>query len=226
VLRSAVLLLISSGSDFPRYHRHCGAGGRLSRPVRSGRSDHIDRSYVVLAKIQGHRSDGLKPALAGLRAGRVYGFDAMPSWIDPFVGTPEERMAKLRKSEVPDRMWRDVGAWTGTGGQADTVSNWAKIRSSRSGSQGIHRSPPLPGPPVAPRPGAGAASAGPHFRPGHTRDLSGPRRQAPSRISDYIIDRFRLFDSHVTGAQFLSCLAACRCRRAKAINRAPGVFCR
>jgi len=56
------------------------------------------------------------------------GFDAMPSWIDPFVGTPEERMAKLRKSEVRDRMRRDVGAWTGTGGQADTVSNWAKMR--------------------------------------------------------------------------------------------------
>ena len=47
------------------------------------------------------------------------GFDAMPSWIDPFVGTPEERMAKLRKSEVRDRMRRDVGAWTGTGGQAE-----------------------------------------------------------------------------------------------------------
>jgi N-acyl-D-aspartate/D-glutamate deacylase len=37
-------------------------------------------------------------------------------------------MAKLRKSEVRDRMRRDVGAWTGTGGQADTVSNWAKMR--------------------------------------------------------------------------------------------------
>ncbi len=56
------------------------------------------------------------------------GFDAMPSWIDPFVGTPEERMAKLRNPEVRDRMRRDVGAWTGTGGQADTVSNWAKMR--------------------------------------------------------------------------------------------------
>ena len=56
------------------------------------------------------------------------GFDAMPGWIDPFVGTPEERMVKLRKSEVRDRMRRDVGAWTGTGGQADTVSNWAKMR--------------------------------------------------------------------------------------------------
>jgi len=56
------------------------------------------------------------------------GFDAMPNWIDPFVGTPEERIAKLKQPGVRDRMRRDVGAWTGTGGQADAVSNWAKMR--------------------------------------------------------------------------------------------------
>jgi N-acyl-D-amino-acid deacylase len=56
------------------------------------------------------------------------GFDAMPSWIDPFVGTPEERIAKLKQPGVRDRMRQDVGAWTGTGGQADVVSNWAKMR--------------------------------------------------------------------------------------------------
>src|SRR6516162_6868439 len=44
------------------------------------------------------------------------GFDAMPNWIDPFVGTPEERIAKLNKPGVRDRMRRDVGAWAGTGG--------------------------------------------------------------------------------------------------------------
>jgi integrase len=56
------------------------------------------------------------------------GFDAMPNWIDPFVGTPEERIAKLKQPGVRDRMRQDVGAWIGTGGQADTVSNWAKMR--------------------------------------------------------------------------------------------------
>jgi len=56
------------------------------------------------------------------------GFDAMPNWIDPFVGTPEERIAKLKQPGVRDRMRQDVGAWTGTGGQADVVSNWAKMR--------------------------------------------------------------------------------------------------
>src|SRR5258707_11742078 len=68
------------------------------------------------------------PASPVFELAEYNGFDAMPSWIDPFVGTPEERMAKLRKSEVRDRMRRDVGAWTGTGGQGDPVSNWGEMR--------------------------------------------------------------------------------------------------
>ncbi len=56
------------------------------------------------------------------------GFDAMPNWIDPFVGTPEERIAKLNQPGVRDRMRRDVGAWAGTGGTADVTANWAKMR--------------------------------------------------------------------------------------------------
>ncbi len=56
------------------------------------------------------------------------GFDAMPSWIDPFVGTPEERIAKLSNPEVRDRMRQDVGAYSGQGGGADATSDWAKMR--------------------------------------------------------------------------------------------------
>jgi len=64
------------------------------------------------------------------------GFDALPNWIDPFVGTPEERMAKLNAPGVRDRMKQDVdGAATGTGaagsgqgGTADIASNWQKMR--------------------------------------------------------------------------------------------------
>ena len=56
------------------------------------------------------------------------GFDAMPSWIDPFVGTPEERIAKLNNPEVRDRMRQDVGAYAGQGGGADATSDWAKMR--------------------------------------------------------------------------------------------------
>ena len=56
------------------------------------------------------------------------GFDALPNWIDPFVGTPEERMAKLNRPGVRDRMRVDVGAWSGQGGGADVASDWSKMR--------------------------------------------------------------------------------------------------
>ncbi len=56
------------------------------------------------------------------------GFDAMPSWIDPFVGTPEERIAKLSNPEIRDRMRQDVGAYSGQGGGADATSDWAKMK--------------------------------------------------------------------------------------------------
>ena len=56
------------------------------------------------------------------------GFDAMPHWIDPFVGTPEERIAKLKIPGVRDLMRQDVGGYAGTGGGADVASDWAKMR--------------------------------------------------------------------------------------------------
>ncbi len=56
------------------------------------------------------------------------GFDAMPNWIDPFVGTPEERIAKLSKPGVRDLMREDVGAYADMGGAAAAASDWAKMR--------------------------------------------------------------------------------------------------
>ena len=56
------------------------------------------------------------------------GFDAMPNWIDPFVGTPEERIAKLSIPENRDKMRQDVGAYAGQGGAADAASEWSKMR--------------------------------------------------------------------------------------------------
>ncbi len=56
------------------------------------------------------------------------GFDSMPAWIDPFVGTPEERIAKLSNPEVRDKMRLEVGAYAGAGGGADATSDWAKMR--------------------------------------------------------------------------------------------------
>ena len=56
------------------------------------------------------------------------GFDAMPNWINPFVGTPEERIAKLRNPEVRDKMREDVGGYAGSGGGADAASDWSKMK--------------------------------------------------------------------------------------------------
>ena len=50
------------------------------------------------------------------------GFDAMPHWIDPFVGTPAERMAKLQRPGVRDLMRQEVGTYAGSGGGADAAS--------------------------------------------------------------------------------------------------------
>ena len=56
------------------------------------------------------------------------GFDAMPSWIDPFVGTPEERIAKLNTPGVREKMRQDVGEYAEEGGGAGVTSDWAKMR--------------------------------------------------------------------------------------------------
>jgi N-acyl-D-amino-acid deacylase len=56
------------------------------------------------------------------------GFDAMPHWIDPFVGTPAERIAKLQRPGVRDLMRQDVGKYAGAGGGGDAASDWSKMR--------------------------------------------------------------------------------------------------
>ena len=58
------------------------------------------------------------------------GFDALPGWIDPFIGTPEERIAKLNTPGVRDRMRQDVGEWEWIqeGGEAATAADWSKMR--------------------------------------------------------------------------------------------------
>ena len=56
------------------------------------------------------------------------GFDAMPHWIDPFVGTPEERIAKLNTPGVRDLMRQDVGAYAGGGAGGDVGGDWSKMR--------------------------------------------------------------------------------------------------
>ena len=56
------------------------------------------------------------------------GFDALPNWIDPFVGTPEERIAKLNTPGVRDKMREDVGSFAEEGGTAAVAADWSKMR--------------------------------------------------------------------------------------------------
>jgi hypothetical protein len=56
------------------------------------------------------------------------GFDGMPNWIDPFVGTPEERIAKLKTPGVRERMKKDLDKFSDQGNAADVVSDWNRMR--------------------------------------------------------------------------------------------------
>ena len=71
------------------------------------------------AWIQACRDEGLQlfwqivcyPTPAQLKLSEYNMFDYMPNWIDPLVGSREERAAKLRMPEVRARMKRDVEEW-------------------------------------------------------------------------------------------------------------------
>ena len=58
------------------------------------------------------------------------GFDGMRNWIDPFVGTPEERIAKLNTPGVRELMMKDLEVDTGTPGlpSGEAGADWGKIK--------------------------------------------------------------------------------------------------
>ena len=62
--------------------------------------------------------------------GDFNGFDGMPHWIDPFVGTPEERIAKLNTPGVRELMKKDLEVDSGTPGlpAVEGGSDWGRIR--------------------------------------------------------------------------------------------------
>ena len=49
-------------------------------------------------------------------------FDYMPNWVQPLVGSPEERAAKLRQPDVREGMKRDVEEWP------TKRTNWSRVR--------------------------------------------------------------------------------------------------
>ena len=55
-------------------------------------------------------------------------FDVMPNWIDPFVGSPEDRIRKLNTPGVRDKMREDVGQYGAAGGAGTAASDWTKMK--------------------------------------------------------------------------------------------------
>lgn len=49
-------------------------------------------------------------------------FDYMPNWVDPLLGSPEERAAKLRQPSVREVMKTDVDNWP------NKRTNWSRLR--------------------------------------------------------------------------------------------------
>jgi len=83
----------------------------------SGRPLHLDGGNAVNSEwFQEVMDEGLPIVLQELtmevEAQFTFGeynlFDYMPSWVDPLVGTPEERAAKLRQPEVREAMKADT----------------------------------------------------------------------------------------------------------------------
>ena len=115
----------------------CKASGR---PLQWGsvayNEQEPERYKEQLAFLERARSEGATmfaqtssvPVSPVFELAEYNGFDAMPNWIDPFVGTPEERIVKLNTPGVRDKMKQDVGTWTGAGGTTDVASNWSKMR--------------------------------------------------------------------------------------------------
>ena len=96
----------------------------------SGRPCHVSALSYDKAWIYNAREDGLPmmlQAVAQLIRGQFkleeYNmYDYMPSWIDPLVGTPEERIAKLKAPGVREAMKRDVEKWPHRRTQWDAVN--------------------------------------------------------------------------------------------------------
>ena len=114
----------------------CLAAGRPLQWGAVSYNEHAPTRYLEqLAFLERARAEGAPmyaqtsavPSAPVFELAEYNGFDSMPNWIDPFVGTPEERMAKLNTPEVRERMMQDVGAYAGAGGGADITSDWAKM---------------------------------------------------------------------------------------------------
>ena len=143
VTGASALLMEAVEGDAPGRGREdfliemCLASGRPLQWGAVSFNEHAPKRYMEqLAFLERARAEGapMYAQSSAMSASPVFelaeynGFDSMPNWIDPFVGTPEERIAKLNTPGVRDKMREDVGAYAGGGGGADAASDWAKMK--------------------------------------------------------------------------------------------------
>jgi len=104
----------------------------------SGRPLHLDGGNAVNTDwFKQTREEGLPIVLqevameveAEFTFGEYNLFDYMPNWVDPLVGTPEERAAKLRRPEVRAAMKADVEKGSvSQAAMADERTDWTRFR--------------------------------------------------------------------------------------------------
>ena len=143
VTGASALLMEAVEGDAPGRGREdfliemCLASGRPMQWGAVSFNEHAPQRYLEqLAFLERARVEGapMYAQTTSMSSSPVFelaeynGFDAMPNWIDPFVGTPEERIAKLNTPGVRDKMRQDVGGYADEGGGAGVTSDWAKMR--------------------------------------------------------------------------------------------------
>ena len=82
--------------------------------------------------VQGARAEGLPVLLQQIcimfrtyfKLSEFNSYDYMPNWIDPLVGTSEERIAKLKAPGVREAMKKDVEIWPSAEGRTE----WDRVR--------------------------------------------------------------------------------------------------
>jgi len=104
----------------------------------SGRPLHLDGGNAAGSEwFQQTREEGLPIVLqevcmeveAQFTFGEYNLFDYMPNWVNPLVGTPEERAAKLRQPEVRAAMKADVEKGSATqAAMADQRTDWTRFK--------------------------------------------------------------------------------------------------
>ena len=104
----------------------------------SGRPLHLDGGNVAGSEwLESARAEGLPVVLqevcmeveAEFTLGEYNLFDYMPNWVNPLVGTPEERAAKLRNPAVREGMKQDLDRRHVTQAMmADERTDWTRFR--------------------------------------------------------------------------------------------------